>query len=65
MQEVLTGQSVTITVPGTAENWRVNFYSTQDGIALLSSIDVSRKGGTITIPLPDFADDIAFKAAAQ
>lgn len=65
LKAVLTGQSVTITVPGSAADWRVDFYSTNDGATLLGSADVKRSGKTIKIPLPDFSDDIAFKAYAE
>jgi hypothetical protein len=61
----LTGQSVTITVPGDFNDWKANFYSTEDGVTVLGSVDVSRNGNTITIPLPDFSGDIAFKAYSR
>ncbi|MGA2514159.1 MAG: hypothetical protein ABSG37_11150 [Candidatus Limnocylindrales bacterium] len=65
MKPVVSKQSVTITVPGTATSWRVDFYDTRTGTTILSSTSVTRKGNTITIPLPDFHDDIAFKLYAQ
>ena len=58
---VVSKQTVTITVPGSAANWQVDFYNTKDGTTILSSVAVSRKGNTITVSLPDFQDDIAFK----
>jgi hypothetical protein len=61
----LTGQSVTITVPGDFNDWKADFYSTEDGVTVLGSVDVSREGNAITIPLPDFCGDIAFKAFAR
>lgn len=64
MKPVLSGQSVTITVPGTAANWKVDFYNTKDGVTLLGSVTVARSGKTVAILLPDFSDDIAFKAHA-
>lgn len=65
LKPVLSGQSVTITVSGTAAKWQIDFYSTKDGLTLLGSVDVTCSGKTITIPLPDFSDDIAFKAHAK
>jgi hypothetical protein len=64
-KSALSGQSVTITAPGNSENWKVEFYSTEDGVTVLGSVDVSREGSAITIPLPEFSDDIAFKAFAR
>jgi hypothetical protein len=60
----VTGQTVTIEVPDTAAAWRVDFYDTADGTTLLGSADVSRYGGTVTVALPAFHDDIAFKLIA-
>ena len=56
---------MTITVPGTVANWRVDFYDTKTGTKILSSASVTRQGNTVTISLPDFQDDIAFKLYAQ
>ena len=61
LKEVLTGQTVTVTVPGSAANWQVDFYDTKNGTTILSSVAVVRTGNTIVVPLPDFQDDIAFK----
>jgi hypothetical protein len=61
IQPIITKQTVAITVPGTGINWRVNFYDTNTGTEIISSEVVSRKGEKITITLPDFTDDIAFK----
>lgn len=65
LNTLVSGQSVTIDVPGTAADWQVIFYSTEDGVSILGSTAVARKGSAITIPLPDFHDDIAFKAVAH
>ena len=61
LQPVVSKQTVMITVPGSATNWKVDFYNTKDGTTVLSSASITRKGSTIAIPLPDFKDDIAFK----
>jgi hypothetical protein len=61
LQPVISRQNVTITVPGSAEFWKVDFYKTSSGTEILSSNTAARKGRTITITLPDFKDDIAFK----
>jgi hypothetical protein len=64
LQPVVSKQTVTLTVPGSATNWKVDFYSTTDGTTILGSVTVSQAGSTITIPLPDFQNDIAFKMTA-
>jgi hypothetical protein len=61
LQPVVSKQTVTVTLSGKASNWKVDFYNTRDGTTILSSVTVSRTGSTVTIPLPDFHDDIAFK----
>ncbi len=65
MKPVVSKQTVTITVPGAVANWRVGFYDTKTGTTLLSSASVTRHGNTVTIHLPDFKNDIAFKLYAQ
>ncbi len=62
---IAAGQTVTLTVPGTAAEWKVDFYSTQNGADVIGSVTVTRKGGAVTITLPEFSDDIAFKASAR
>jgi hypothetical protein len=64
VQPIPAGQTVTLTVPGLATDWQVEFYATQTGTTVLSSISVPRTGGTLTITLPGFTDDIAFKMTA-
>jgi hypothetical protein len=61
LKELLTGQTVTVTVPGSAANWQLDFYDTRNGTTILSSVAVVRTGTTVVVPLPDFQDDIAFK----
>jgi hypothetical protein len=61
LQPLVSKQTVTITVPGSAATWQVDFYDTKDGTTVLNSVAVNRRGNTITVPLPDFQDDIAFK----
>ena len=61
----LSGQSVRLTPDGTAADWRVDFYNTSNGTDLINSTNISRsEAGSLTIPLPDFTDDIAFKLTA-
>jgi hypothetical protein len=55
----LHGQTVTLSVPGTAARWRVSFYDTVTGTTITSWAVVTRQGAGITISLPDFTDDIA------
>lgn len=57
----ISKQTVRLTVSDTAANWQVDFYNTQTGTDLLDSIIVTQTGDKVTIPLPDFMDDIAFK----
>ena len=64
-QPVISNQTVTLTVPGSAANWKVDFYNTKTGTDILSSTLVTRSGDTVIVPLPDFTDDIAFKMHAQ
>jgi hypothetical protein len=64
MLPAVTGQTVTVTVSGTATSWHVDFYDATNGTTILSSTTVARMGQTIVIPLPSFKDDIAFKAQA-
>ena len=61
LKPLITGQSVTISVPGTVTTWTVDFYNTKTGYRTLNPITVTRQGSTVTVPLPDFQDDIAFK----
>lgn len=62
---LLSKQTVTIRVPGSAANWMVDFYDTTSGTRIIGSASVVRKGNTITIPLPDFTNDLAFKIVSQ
>ncbi len=61
LQPVISKQNVTISIPGTYANWRVDFYNTKTGTDIIQSATISRKGEKITISLPDFKDDLAFK----
>ena len=64
LQTIPAGQTVTLTIPGGAANWQVDFYDTSTGTTLLSSTSVTRQGSTVTVTLPEFQDDIAFKMIA-
>jgi hypothetical protein len=55
------GQTVTVLVPGSAQNWQVDFYNTKTGYALPGSTLLTRQGDHVIVALPDFTDDIAFK----
>jgi hypothetical protein len=65
LQPILSKQTVTLTIPGFATNWKIDFYNTKTGIDIVSSAIVTREGMKITITLPDFTDDIAFKMYIQ
>ncbi len=64
LQPVVSGQSVTLTVPGTAAQWQVDFYDARTGTDLLASHTVAQQADQLTLALPDFTDDIAFKLVA-
>jgi hypothetical protein len=61
----LVDEQVVVTVPGTSRSWTVRFYDTKTGTAVDSAVTVPRVDGTITIVLPAFDDDIAFKMSAE
>lgn len=60
LRPLISNQSISLNVPGSAANWQVDFYDTTTGTKI-GSAHVVRSGGTVIIPLPDFVDDIAFK----
>jgi len=62
---VISKQTITLAVPGSATNWQIDFYNTKTGTDLVSSIMAVRKGDKVTITLPDLTDDIAFKIHVQ
>ena len=62
---VVSQQSVSLSTPGEATTWQVNFYDPADGSQVTGSISVQRAGDRVTVPLPDFRDAIAFKMMAQ
>ncbi len=61
LRPIPAGQKVTLTRPGLAQDWQVDFYDPQTGTTILSSAFVAPQGETITLTLPAFTDDIAFK----
>lgn len=65
LQPVISGQTVTIAVPGSASEWQIDFYDTKTGTDLLSSTITTRQGDKIFILLPEFKDDIAFKMSPR
>jgi hypothetical protein len=65
LKPVVSKQTVTVTVPGTAAGWKIDFYDTKTGTKIMGTASASRKGGTVTITLPNFSDDIAFKMYVQ
>jgi hypothetical protein len=65
LRPVISKQTVTINVPGTTTNWKIDFYNTKTGTDIVSSILVTRKGNIVTLTLPDFTDDMAFKMYIQ
>ncbi len=65
LQPKLTGQTITLDIPGEIKTWQVDFYDTKTGYPLPGSTLVNRLGKTVTVSLPDFTDDIAFKMNAR
>lgn len=61
MQPVISKQTVTLSVSGSGHTWKVDFFDTHTGTDIVSSIAVLWDRDRVTIPLPDFTDDIAFK----
>jgi hypothetical protein len=61
LQPVISGQTVSITVPGSAAEWQIDFYDTKTGTDIIGSTVTTRQGDKIVILLADFKDDIAFK----
>jgi hypothetical protein len=57
----ISGQTVTLVIPGSAKDWQVDFYDTKTGNALGGSTLLTRQGDHVKIAMPDFTDDIAFK----
>jgi hypothetical protein len=57
----IQGQTAPILVPGSAQKWQVDFYDTKTGYALPGSAMLTRQGNYVTVALPEFTDDIAFK----
>jgi hypothetical protein len=64
IKTIPAGKTVTITVQGKAADWQVDLYDTSTGTTILSSTSVTRHGNTVTVTLPEFQDDIAFKMMA-
>jgi hypothetical protein len=58
---VAAGQTVSLTVPGSAARWHVDFIDTATGTRITSSAVATRQGDSVTVTLPAFTDDIAFK----
>ncbi|HSJ53994.1 MAG TPA: hypothetical protein VLC52_09630, partial [Anaerolineae bacterium] len=65
VQPVLSGESVTLDVPGSAITWQVDFYDPTTGTGILPSATATRQGSSVRVELPDFSDAIAFKMHAQ
>jgi hypothetical protein len=65
LKPMISKQTVTLTVPGSSANWRVDFYDTKTGTKILASASATRTGNTITLSLPNFQDDVAFKLYSQ
>ncbi len=61
LQPLISQANVFTALPGSAPNWRVDFYDTRTGAAIGNAITVTREQNQVTIALPDFTDAIAFK----
>jgi hypothetical protein len=64
VQPLISKQTVTLSLPGSPANWKVDFYDPKTGTDLIATTSASRNGDSLTIALPDFSDDIAFKLTA-
>jgi hypothetical protein len=60
-QQLITGQTVTVTLPGAKSTWLVKFYDTKTSTDVIDSTTVTSKGNKVIIHLPDFRNDLAFK----
>jgi hypothetical protein len=65
LQPAISGQTITLSVPGSAAAWKVDYYDTKTGTDVIASAKATRHGRGITLTLPDFTDDIAFKLDAE
>ncbi len=65
LKPLISKQNITISVPGSAPDWKADFYDTKTGSDITSSMSAARQGNNIAINLPDFTDDIAFKMYIQ
>jgi len=61
LQPVISGHTVAVIVPGSASEWKVDFYDTKTGTDIISSTTTIRQGNSVFILLPDFTDDILLK----
>lgn len=64
LQGTISGQRLTIAVPGSRPLWRLEFFDTQTGTDVISTHIVTRQQGGISFTLPDLSDDIAFRLTA-
>lgn len=63
LKPLISKQTVTLTLPeGAASRWKIDFYNPKSGTDLTGSVALTSQDGRLVIPLPDFSDDIAFKA---
>lgn len=61
LQPVISGHTVAVVIPGSASEWKIDFYDTKTGTDIISSTTTIRQEESVFILLPDFTDDIAFK----
>ena len=61
---LLSGQTVTVEVPGQSDDWLVDFYDTNTGDVLLTVDADQDLSGDITMTLPDFQGSIGFQIRA-
>ncbi len=65
LKPLISGQTVSLQAPGAASTWQVEFYDAATGDPFPETITIHPEGNTLTIPLPDFTDALAFKLEAQ
>jgi hypothetical protein len=61
LQPAIAGQTIAVVIPGSAAEWKIDFYDTGTGTDIISSSTTVRQGEKVFVLLPVFTDDIAFK----
>jgi hypothetical protein len=57
----VSAQQMTLTVPGATGTWNADFFATSGGTDVSSSARIEARNGTLSVALPDFTGDVAFR----